>query len=249
LILPLISAVVTWFVLPRTKVRVAVPPTVFAVAGGAALGLIVLRTLVQAVWPEPYLVLPVMGMVFAAVPLAPVPFARRRSSATAGIVPVGLVGGIGCAVMIEMNGLGLPSLVAALLGFLLLTMPSAVLGGIAWSGSVERVAPPAQWPAAQWTPDQQQVAQIAPGAVGQAAFIGPQRRNGLATGSFICAVLGVSVPAVILGHMALNQINKSGGQESGRGLAMAGLIIGYLAMVLSLVVTIVLVVAVANTGY
>jgi hypothetical protein len=52
--------------------------------------------------------------------------------------------------------------------------------------------------------------------------------NGLAIGSLVCALLGISLPAVIMGHVARKQIRSR--NEGGDGLAIAGLIIGWLGM-------------------
>ena len=56
--------------------------------------------------------------------------------------------------------------------------------------------------------------------------------NGLAIASLVlgiaCLCTGLcAIPAVICGHIALAQINRSGGMEQGRGMAIAGLVIGY----------------------
>ena len=48
--------------------------------------------------------------------------------------------------------------------------------------------------------------------------------NGLAIASLICAFF-VPIVAIILGHIALNQIKQTG--QEGRGLALAGTILGY----------------------
>jgi peptidyl-prolyl cis-trans isomerase B (cyclophilin B) len=48
--------------------------------------------------------------------------------------------------------------------------------------------------------------------------------NGLAIASLICAFF-VPIVAIILGHIALSQIKKTG--QEGRGLALAGTILGY----------------------
>lgn len=61
-----------------------------------------------------------------------------------------------------------------------------------------------------------------------------QRTNGLAIGSLITGILGffillTSPVAVILGHMSLSKIKKTG--ENGRGLAIAGLVLGYIGTV------------------
>ncbi len=53
-----------------------------------------------------------------------------------------------------------------------------------------------------------------------------RRPNPLAVASLICGLFGITaVPAVILGHRALRQIRVTG--EPGRGMARAGLILGW----------------------
>ena len=47
----------------------------------------------------------------------------------------------------------------------------------------------------------------------------------------------ISLGAVICGHIALSQIKKTG--ENGRGLAIAGLILGYLGLIAGLIGTII----------
>jgi peptidyl-prolyl cis-trans isomerase B (cyclophilin B) len=57
----------------------------------------------------------------------------------------------------------------------------------------------------------------------------PQSRtNALAIASLVCAFL-VAPLAILFGHMSLSQIKRSG--EQGRGLAVAGLVIGYVVTV------------------
>ena len=66
-------------------------------------------------------------------------------------------------------------------------------------------------------------------------FVAPSRStNGFAIASLVCAVawfmwLG-SALGVIFGHMALRQISGSGGAQRGRGLAIAGLVLGYFGL-------------------
>lgn len=55
----------------------------------------------------------------------------------------------------------------------------------------------------------------------------PTGTNGLAIASLVCAFI-FPLLGVIFGHIALNQINKTG--QDGGGMAKAGLIIGYLSM-------------------
>jgi hypothetical protein len=55
----------------------------------------------------------------------------------------------------------------------------------------------------------------------------------LSLAGFLGLFLIGPVLGVICGHLALNQIKKSNGLVGGGGLAMAGLIVGYLGFVLS----------------
>jgi Domain of unknown function (DUF4190)/DUF1707 SHOCT-like domain len=66
--------------------------------------------------------------------------------------------------------------------------------------------------------------------------VGPPKTNSMAVASMICGVAEfftfglTSIPAVILGHLARGQIRQTG--EAGAGLALTGLILGWLAVVL-----------------
>ena len=78
----------------------------------------------------------------------------------------------------------------------------------------------------------------APVTVARPEFVQSNSRsvNGFAIASLVCSVawflwLG-SVLGVIFGHVALRQIKNDGGRQSGKGLAIAGLAVGYLAMTL-----------------
>ena len=54
----------------------------------------------------------------------------------------------------------------------------------------------------------------------------------LAILSFTCGWLATAIPAVICGHIARSKIRKSGGALGGKGIATAGLILGYIALVI-----------------
>jgi type IV pilus assembly protein PilA len=60
----------------------------------------------------------------------------------------------------------------------------------------------------------------------------PAKISGKAIASLICGIFFLfppsAVAAVILGHISLSQIRKSGGQLTGNGLGIAGLVLGYL---------------------
>ncbi|ORM25211.1 hypothetical protein BFL43_25055 [Williamsia sp. 1135] len=81
---------------------------------------------------------------------------------------------------------------------------------------------------------------FAPQQFGQPGYpqqfpVAGQRTNGLAIAALVCGLLPffcvTSIIAIILGHIGLNQVKNSGGAESGEGLALAGLILGYVFVV------------------
>ncbi|WP_165906008.1 DUF4190 domain-containing protein [Agromyces badenianii] len=88
--------------------------------------------------------------------------------------------------------------------------------------------------------------QAAAPAYGQPAYGQPAygqapatKTNTLAIVSLVASIAGVVIwgigfiVGVICGHIALGQIKKTG--EQGRGLAVAGLIVGYIGIVLSII--------------
>jgi competence protein ComGC len=76
----------------------------------------------------------------------------------------------------------------------------------------------------------------------------PEAKNsGLAIWSLVLGILGLvlllfcvgplfAIPAVICGHIAYGRIKRSGGALSGQGLALAGLITGYVTIGLAIIV-------------
>ncbi|MFM9083141.1 MAG: DUF4190 domain-containing protein, partial [Actinomycetota bacterium] len=57
--------------------------------------------------------------------------------------------------------------------------------------------------------------------------------NGFAIASFVLSLVCASLLAIIFGHIALSQIERR--REGGRGLAMAGLIIGYISLGITII--------------
>jgi hypothetical protein len=75
--------------------------------------------------------------------------------------------------------------------------------------------------------------------------------NGLAIAALVCGVGGFVVgfsfiPAIICGHLARRQIRQTG--EQGAGLALAGLILGYVGIALFVVLIAVFVVIMNKIG-
>ncbi|WP_350349190.1 DUF4190 domain-containing protein [Agromyces sp. G08B096] len=89
-------------------------------------------------------------------------------------------------------------------------------------------------------------AQPAYGAPAYGSGAPATKTNTLAIVSLIASIAGIvvvyfigSVVGVICGHISLNQIKKTG--EQGRGMAIAGLIVGYVGIALSIIAAIVLI--------
>lgn len=65
-------------------------------------------------------------------------------------------------------------------------------------------------------------------------FTGTPGANGKAIGSLICGlfffVLPSAILAIILGHISRGEIRRSDGRQTGGGMALAGLILGYLGV-------------------
>lgn len=80
--------------------------------------------------------------------------------------------------------------------------------------------------------------------------------NGKATASLVCAIASVfcfgpflAVPAIILGFLARGEIKRTGGQQAGSGQALAGIIIGIIVTVISVLVVIGLIALISSGNY
>ena len=87
--------------------------------------------------------------------------------------------------------------------------------------------PPGSWP----PPQQQQQPPWGPGPP----------TNSKATTSLVLGICGVllcplilSVPALVLGYQARSEIDRSNGASGGRGLAVAGIVLGWIGLVFGL---------------
>ena len=72
------------------------------------------------------------------------------------------------------------------------------------------------------------------------------KTNGMAITAFVLSLFCCNLLAVIFGHIAISQINRTG--EGGKGLATAALIIGYLSMAFG-VVYLIIAAAATSSGY
>ena len=130
-------------------------------------------------------------------------------------------------------------------------------------GNIHRVSTPkastpkASTPKVSTRPGQAPPGQYPPAGYGAPAYgyvtpMGP-KNNGLAIASLICAIGGVfflgipSILGIIFGFIARSQIQRSEGTQTGSGLALAGIIVGFCVVAIGILILIVAVVG-ANNG-
>lgn len=73
--------------------------------------------------------------------------------------------------------------------------------------------------------------------------------NGFAVASLILGLLGVSVLSIVFGFVARSQIRKSNGWERGNGLALAGIILGFAWVAITVAIIVALAAAVHSCQY
>jgi Domain of unknown function (DUF4190) len=88
-----------------------------------------------------------------------------------------------------------------------------------------------------------------PAGTGGTGYPAPQT-NGLAVAALVCGVAQIAagpltgIPAIILGHVARSRIRQTG--EQGAGMALAGVILGYVGLVLFVLLVIGIIAAVST---
>jgi hypothetical protein len=93
---------------------------------------------------------------------------------------------------------------------------------------------------------QPQMVSAPPGSYQPAAAI---KTSGMAIASLVLGICGISLLAIIFGIVALNQIKNSNGFLTGKGMAIAGIILGSVAIVITIIVIVALVVATPTIYY
>ncbi|MBS1840693.1 MAG: DUF4190 domain-containing protein [Acidobacteria bacterium] len=106
-------------------------------------------------------------------------------------------------------------------------------------------------PVYQQSPDAQPP--IAGDAYSAGPFASPPQTSGKATGSLIAGIAAYvvapfvgAIVAIVLGHMGLSEIKKSAGRLKGEGMAIAGLVLGYLQFAGLPVILIIAAIAIPN---
>jgi len=90
------------------------------------------------------------------------------------------------------------------------------------------------------------------GASGASGVIATQgKTNGLAIASLVLGIVWIygigSILALVFGYQAKKQIDASGGRESGRGMAIAGIVLGWIGV--GLLVLVIIFAVAATSGY
>ena len=82
-----------------------------------------------------------------------------------------------------------------------------------------------------------------PPAPGQPPWGPAPPANGKATTALVLGICGIalcplilSIPALVLGYQARGEIDRSGGTQGGRGQAIAGIVMGWIGLVLGLLI-------------
>jgi type IV pilus assembly protein PilA len=79
---------------------------------------------------------------------------------------------------------------------------------------------------------------------------GPVETSGKAIGALICGLLFLFFPtaviAIVLGHLSLSDIRKSAGRLKGHGLAVTGLVLGYMGVAFIPFILIIAAIAIPN---
>jgi hypothetical protein len=97
-----------------------------------------------------------------------------------------------------------------------------------------------------WTPP-------APPYAGYAPVQAQTKSNGFAIASMVLGILWIywigSILALVFGYVAKNQIDRSSGRQSGRGMAIAGIVLGWIGIGILLLVIVLVAIDVSSEPY
>jgi hypothetical protein len=110
-----------------------------------------------------------------------------------------------------------------------------------WQASDGRWYPPEQHPWLAGTQQLQQVQYVA------------QQTNGLAIASMVLGILWIwgigAILALVFGYRARRQIDQSGGRQGGRGMATAGVVLGWIGVAGAILIIVLFTVVAATGGF
>jgi hypothetical protein len=103
-----------------------------------------------------------------------------------------------------------------------------------WDPEATEVSPPMEWAQGQPVAYPSAPPQYGGGYPQQPVYVVQSTTNGMAIASMILGILWLwwlgSILALIFGYMGKSQIDRSGGQQSGRGMAIAGIVLGWIGV-------------------
>ena len=120
-----------------------------------------------------------------------------------------------------------------------------------WLASDGRYYPPEQAPGASSPPPPPAFTAYTPYAPG---VVQAATTNGLAIASMVLGILWIywigSILALVFGYVAKGQIERSAGRQGGRGMAIAGIVLGWIGIgILALVILFALVLGGSDDGF
>jgi hypothetical protein len=84
---------------------------------------------------------------------------------------------------------------------------------------------------------------------GAYAYAPARKTNGFAVASMVLGIVWAywigSILALVFGYIATSQIKRSGGTQTGRGMAIAGIVLGWIGVAL---IVVVIIVAIADSS-
>jgi Domain of unknown function (DUF4190) len=72
--------------------------------------------------------------------------------------------------------------------------------------------------------------------------------NGFAIAALVLGILGAWILALIFGYVGKGQIDRSHGAQGGRGMAIAGIVLGWVGLAFTILFVIVIIAAASNGG-
>lgn len=77
----------------------------------------------------------------------------------------------------------------------------------------------------------------------------PPATNGMAVAALVCGILGIFVLAMVFGYIGRRQIDESYGRYGGRGMATAGIVLGWIGLVIFVLWVVVIIAVLAAASH
>jgi hypothetical protein len=110
-----------------------------------------------------------------------------------------------------------------------------------WDPEATQVSPPVEWAQGQPVAYPGAPPQYG-GGYQQPVYVVQNSTNGMAIASLVLGILWLwwlgSIVALIFGYVGKSQIDRSGGRQSGRGMAIAGIVLGWIGVGILILFTI-----------